>query len=73
MSVEAVPEQQKKHRELAEIQQEYTNVCAKAGNLQYQIKALADDLVLINSTLRDLNLEAAASNAAQPKKVEETK
>jgi len=66
---------EKKTRTVAEIQQEYQGLCFKAGHLQYQISALSKDLELLNSTMRDLNFEAAsvqakeseASKASEPK------
>lgn len=59
---EAKPE----HRPVSEIQSEYTGLCARAGNLQYQIVTLSKDLEQLNSKLRDLNFEAAASQAVNP-------
>lgn len=46
-------------RTLAEVSQEYSNLCAKAGNIQYQIQVFGDDLKLVNEQLKDLNFEAA--------------
>jgi len=51
----------KKERSVAEIQQEYTNMCARAGQLQYQISIATKDLVALNTALQNLNLEAAAA------------
>lgn len=48
-----------KKRTLAEVSQEYSNLCAKAGNLQYQIVVFNEDLALINEQLKNLNFEAA--------------
>ena len=48
---------EKQVRSSAEIQNEYTRVCNKAGHIQYQIHALSKDLELINQSLRDLNQE----------------
>ncbi len=55
----------KKLRTLEEIKREYTNICVQAGHLQYQIATLKTDLANINSTLKDLNLEGAAAEAAE--------
>lgn len=52
-------------RTIPEIQQEYQNLCLKAGQLQYQVYTFSKDLEMVNKELRDLNLEAAAVNAAQ--------
>lgn len=62
---------EKKERTVEEIQQEYTQLCAKAGHLQYSISALKTDLGLVNEQLRDLNLEA--SRAASKKSEEAPK
>lgn len=48
-----------KKRTLAEVHQEYSNLCAKAGNLQYQITVFNEDLDLVNDQLKELNFEAA--------------
>jgi hypothetical protein len=50
-------------RSVSDIQDEYSKLCFKAGHLQYQISALSKDLELLNSTMRDLNFEAAAAQA----------
>ncbi len=55
----------KPKRTVAEIQQEYQGCCVKAGHCQYQLYTLEKDLEMINNTMRDLNLEAAASQAAE--------
>lgn len=55
----------KKLRPLEEIRKEYTNICVQAGHLQYQIATLEIDLANINLTLKDLNLEGAAAEAAE--------
>lgn len=64
----------KPKRSVEEIQKEYTQVCAKAGHIQYNIEVLKRDLDMVFKTLGDLNLEAAASaaEAAKPK-LEESK
>jgi hypothetical protein len=56
----------KKERSLDEIKQDYNNLCARAGHASYQIKVLSDDLELLHSQLKDLNLEAAAIAAKKP-------
>jgi hypothetical protein len=47
-----------KTRTVEDIQQEYQQGCLRAAHLQYQISALSKDLDILNSSLRDLNLEA---------------
>lgn len=53
-------------RNLQDIQQEYINLCNKAGHLQYQIFVYEKDLSILNDTLRSLNFEAAALQAKAP-------
>lgn len=60
-------ETKKEPRTLDNVRSEYHNLCLQAGNLQYQIHALSQDLETLNLQLRDLNLEAAAIQAAAPK------
>ena len=60
-----------KKRTVQDVQQEYTGLCARAGHLQYQINAMQKDLELINTTLRDLNVEASKF-AAEEKIAAET-
>lgn len=57
---------EQKKRELSEIQQDYQNLCTKAGHVNYQIVTLKKDLALINDSLQNLNQEAAALKAAEP-------
>lgn len=47
-------------RTVEKIRQEYSALCAKAGHMQYQLFTIERDLEILNLTLRDLNLEAAA-------------
>lgn len=47
-------------RSFQDVQNEFGALCARAGHLQYQIYTFKKDLDLINSQIRDLNLEAAA-------------
>ena len=49
-------------RTLPEVHQDYSNICAKAGHIQFQISQLTKDLVLMNSQLLDLNFEGAKIN-----------
>lgn len=51
-------------RTLEEIQMEYQQLCTKAGHLQYQLHTITSDLSVVNSTLRDLNIEAATVHKA---------
>lgn len=61
----------KSPRPVSEIQQEYQMLCTKAGHVQYQIFTLQKDLDVLNSTLRDLNLEASESKTAEDAKAAE--
>lgn len=61
----------KELRKVEEIHAEYSNLCAKAGHLQYQISVLSKDLKTLNDQLETLNFEAAAS-AAKAKESEES-
>lgn len=54
-------------RSIPEIQQEYQNLCLKAGHLQYQVFTHERDIDMINNELRDLNLEVAAAKAEEAK------
>jgi competence protein ComGC len=60
---------EKPSRTIVEIQQEYGNLCARAGEAQYKLYILQKDLEQLNSSLRDLNSEAlviqAQENAAK--------
>lgn len=56
---------EKKARTVAEIQQEYQVLCVRSGHTQYQIATMSKDLELLNSSMRDLNFEAAAVQAQQ--------
>lgn len=58
-------------RTIETIHKEYSELCAKAGHLNYQIYTLSKDLELVNQQLRDLNLEASALSAAESVKKEE--
>lgn len=51
----------KKVRTLEEIKTEYTQVCVKAGHLQYTIITTQKELSAVNDLLLDLNLEGAAA------------
>lgn len=52
---------------LPELQQEYANLCAKAGEAQYKIASLKADVDEYHKQLRTVNLEAAALNAEAAK------
>lgn len=58
-------------RELKEIQQEYQELCLKAGQAQYQVKVLKAELDNYNSRLLEINREAAARNELDKKAKEE--
>lgn len=53
----------KKEKTIEELHKEYSDLCLKAGHVQYQIDALERDLKVLNDTRRDINFEAAALNA----------
>lgn len=53
-------EEKKSPRPLAEINNEYTALCAQAGQKQYQIECGEQDLKALNAAIRTLNNEAAA-------------
>lgn len=55
----------KRNRTIEEVTQEYGALCARAGNLQYNIVIMQNDLELINETLRTLNHEAALIKAGE--------
>ena len=65
--------EEKKPRNIPEIQNDYNNLCARAGHLQYAISATAEDLRMVNDQLKELNLEVAAARAAEPKQEEPPK
>ncbi len=52
-------------RSFADIQQEFTNTCARAGHLEYQVFTFKKDLEILNNKMRELNLEAAAAQARE--------
>lgn len=54
------PEEKKAERTIEVVQNEYTALAVKSGQLQYQIYTFKKDLELLNSKMRDLNFEAAA-------------
>lgn len=62
---------EKKTRTIAEIEQEYNQLCWKAGTLQYQISVFNNDLKLLNTTIEELNREAFAAKAAEKPAVPE--
>jgi predicted nucleic acid-binding Zn-ribbon protein len=65
VAAEAAESEQKPARTMADVQQEYQNLCAKAGQAQYQIAILSKDLEMLNDALRDLNVEAATIQMQQ--------
>jgi hypothetical protein len=50
-----------KMRTVTEIQQDYSQLCTRAGHLQYSLFALNLDLSVVNEQLKDLNIEGAAA------------
>jgi uncharacterized protein (DUF3084 family) len=55
-------------RELAEIQKEYQERIFAAGQIQYQVEVLSDELKSLNGRIRSLNHEAAAAKELEAKK-----
>jgi hypothetical protein len=53
-------------RTMEQLKAEYGELCAKAGHLNYQIRALEKDLEQVYELLFSANLEAAAL-ASKPK------
>lgn len=51
--------EKKPARALSDINQEYTALCAQAGQKQYQIKCAQDDLNALNNAIRKINTEAS--------------
>lgn len=64
--------EEKKKRSVEEIRNEYGQLCAKAGHVQYQIAVLSDDLKFVNEQLKELNFEAAKAAQEAPKKEEKS-
>lgn len=60
-----------KERTMQDVQNDYQNFLNRAGQNQYQIHCLKNDLDLINGKLKDLNLEYVAlqNKAAEAAKV----
>lgn len=56
-------EETKSPRTVEDVQRDYSNLCTKAGHIQYQIDTLSKDLDLLNQSRRDLNNEAFNINA----------
>ncbi len=59
-----------KVRDIKVIQQEYTQKCMQAGDLQYKIICMKNDLDGLNELIRGLNQEAA--NLAKPDQPEKS-
>lgn len=59
-------------RSFAQIQEEYQKLCYRAGHIQYQVYTYQRDLDSLNSTLRDLNIEAAAAKNAEAEQPKES-
>lgn len=80
-------ETQRKQRDTKDIQQEFLNLSARAGSLQYEIECKQADLKALNQTMRSLTSEYVAAQqleakiksevdkakAAEATKIEETK
>ena len=71
-----MPREFKNPRSLGEIQQEYVQLCTKAGDLSYKVVQFNKDISTLQGQLEDLNFEAVAAQkkaAEEAKKAEETK
>jgi hypothetical protein len=47
-----------KKRSIEEVQKEYSQFCAQAGENQYKIKVLEQTMHALNQRINDLNVEA---------------
>lgn len=65
--------EESKSRTIPEIQQEYQQQCLRAGDLQYRIAVMVNDLDMVNDHMKALNNEAAAIKAAESKTAEAAK
>ena len=65
--------EEKKTRSLEEINQEYFQTAARAGEVQYKIERMKSDLDVFNKRLLELNFEAASAQAEAAKKEAEKK
>lgn len=54
----------KSHRKVEEILQEFTNMSARVGQLQYQINVYKRDLEMLYSSMEKLSIEAAEAKQA---------
>lgn len=63
-------EEAKGPRTIKEIQQEYSNACAKLGQLQYQISVYEFDANKVTREIRQLNKEASRLQEKQQLKME---
>lgn len=64
----------KKEKTVEDLQREYTQLCSKAGHLQYQVSMLTAELSVVNESLKAINLEAAAlAQQVKADKLEEEK
>lgn len=68
---ESATQTEKSSRSVAEIQQEFTAICARAGHLEYQVFTYRKDLEILNNQMRELNFEAAAVQAQELKAKQE--
>lgn len=50
-------------RTLADLQQEYSQLCSTAGHLEYQIFALQSELDSVNNALQSISLEAGTAKS----------
>jgi hypothetical protein len=58
-------EEKKKARTIAEITKDYSDLCAKAGDLGFKLFSFKNDLDQVQALMRDLNFEyVTAKNLA---------
>lgn len=58
---------------LESLHAEYSQLCARAGHLSYQIHAHGKELADVNAKLEALNLEASALKAKAPEAAADAK
>lgn len=64
--------EEKKKKTPLEIQQEYTVLAARAGDLQYKVSRLTRDLNTLNDQIESLNFEFVTAQKAEAEKAKQT-
>jgi hypothetical protein len=65
--------QESSPREISVIQQEFQQLCTRAGHVQYQIEVLKNELIPLNQKILELNREAGLRNDLDKSITEEAK